>query len=192
MLNKFRYAILGVIIGVTLLLPTTVWATDYDDINGHWAAVNIVKANEMEWVKGYENKTFRPDNSVTRAEFVAFVDRVFPLDSESRDENNKFQDIPPTAWYANVVNQARENGLLEIYDQKFLADTPITREEAVEILSEAKNRFFSDRSDWDKLNEGSVDINDIPFTDKEQISDDCLRGVINLYKQGYLAGYQGW
>lgn len=48
--------------------------TDID--NSHWAAEHIYTAIAMDWIKGYADGTFRPDNKITRAEVVTIVNRV--------------------------------------------------------------------------------------------------------------------
>src|SRR5690606_28224077 len=40
------------------------------DISTHWAAATINSAIQKGYVDGYEDSTFRPDRSVSRAEFV--------------------------------------------------------------------------------------------------------------------------
>ena len=47
-----------------------------DITNDHWAAEHIYTAIAMDWIKGYADGTFRPDNKITRAEVVTIVNRV--------------------------------------------------------------------------------------------------------------------
>ena len=49
----------------------------FNDISSsHWAAKYIYTAIAMDWIKGYSDGTFRPDNKITRAEVVTIVNRV--------------------------------------------------------------------------------------------------------------------
>ena len=67
-------AALTVLIAFILLSCGTALAADLNDIGGHWAAAEIERAISSGYVKGYPDGTFRPDDGVTRAEFVAMLD----------------------------------------------------------------------------------------------------------------------
>jgi hypothetical protein len=45
---------------------------DTSDIQG-WARGYVAKAIELQLIKGYEDKTFKPGKNVTRAEAAAIV-----------------------------------------------------------------------------------------------------------------------
>ena len=47
-----------------------------DVANDHWALAYIMTAYEMGWIIGYEDGTFRPDNTATRAETVTMMNRM--------------------------------------------------------------------------------------------------------------------
>lgn len=49
---------------------------DFSDIHGHWAEEMIRSVSGYRIVDGYEDGTFRPDTSITRAEVVTIVNRV--------------------------------------------------------------------------------------------------------------------
>jgi hypothetical protein len=47
------------------------------DMEGHWAEKEIKAWLMRDLVGGYPDGTFRPDHDLTRAEFVALVNRAF-------------------------------------------------------------------------------------------------------------------
>ncbi len=49
---------------------------DFTDIAGHWAEAEIHEAAARGWIKGYDDKTFRPDKPITRAEAMVLINRV--------------------------------------------------------------------------------------------------------------------
>ncbi|MBQ4506914.1 MAG: S-layer homology domain-containing protein [Firmicutes bacterium] len=49
---------------------------NFYDVIGHWAQSDIAKAVENGWVNGYEDGSFKPDASITRAEAIALINRV--------------------------------------------------------------------------------------------------------------------
>ncbi|MFQ9149397.1 MAG: S-layer homology domain-containing protein [Eubacteriales bacterium] len=86
-------------------------------------------------ISGYEDGNFKPERTLTRAEFAALIVRALGLEAKS---DAKFSDVPKTAWYARSVAAASEYGLiLGIGDNRFLPDGTITREEAAVICARA-------------------------------------------------------
>ncbi len=66
--------ILAVVLALCLCLSVgSVFAHDFTDISGHWAEEEIGKAYDAGIVKGDGNGLFRPDDTVTRAEYVKMV-----------------------------------------------------------------------------------------------------------------------
>ena len=62
----------------------------FSDTAGHWAAEYIGEGVEKSWINGYPNGTFRPQNTITRAEFVKLILSAMKLTPGS--ENAKYLD----------------------------------------------------------------------------------------------------
>jgi len=60
--------------------------TNFDDISGHWAADSVRYAASIGWISGYPDGSFRPDLSVSRAEFITLVNRVLGFIPETVDD----------------------------------------------------------------------------------------------------------
>lgn len=105
------------------------------DIIGHWAESNINQAMEDGWID--KTNIFRPNDSITRAEFVKIVNRKFGFKDT---EDITFTDIDENSWYYNEVKIAVKaryingNG-----DNTFSPNKPITREEVAVIVSSIMN-----------------------------------------------------
>lgn len=73
----------------------------FRDIYGHWAERYISRSAELGWIRGYTDNTFRPDQSITRAEAMALINRVLNRNPESKDDllrsMNIFNDNLDTA-----------------------------------------------------------------------------------------------
>ncbi|WP_461671148.1 S-layer homology domain-containing protein, partial [Mycobacterium tuberculosis] len=65
------------------------------DIKGHEAEAEIQEWLDKGIVKGYMDQTFRPDNEISRAEFVALVNRAFRYMNQEKVD---FKDLKPTDW----------------------------------------------------------------------------------------------
>lgn len=79
--------------------------SDLTDIKGHWAESSIDNVYTIGAIKGYEDKTFKPDNEITRAEAVTILNKVFDVKA-----NNKslitFTDVSNSDWFYNDVMDA--------------------------------------------------------------------------------------
>lgn len=95
-----------------------------DVTNNHWASGYIYNATEMDWIKGYADGTFRPDNNITRAEVVAIVNRVIGCepDTEYINKNmssvNKFIDLKDKSYWAfyEIISAANTHMAVTIAD----------------------------------------------------------------------------
>ena len=60
----------GVLAGMTIGATGLVWAStqDMSDMNNHWASKAVHYLSERGILKGYADHTFKPGNTVSRAE----------------------------------------------------------------------------------------------------------------------------
>lgn len=92
--------------GLTLECPTD--AASLRTLQGHWAREEIGKAASLGWIQGYEDGTFRPDQSITRAEAMTMINRVLNrLPAAKEDLLPGMLQWPdnqdPGAWYYLAV-----------------------------------------------------------------------------------------
>ncbi|MBK5262914.1 MAG: S-layer homology domain-containing protein [Peptostreptococcaceae bacterium] len=59
------------------LVSVNAYASSVSDITGHWAKDTIQNWVDQGIVNGYEDGTFRPENSISRAEFMSLVNGIF-------------------------------------------------------------------------------------------------------------------
>jgi hypothetical protein len=82
-------------------------AVQFTDIGGHWAEgyIKIVAAYSV--VSGYPDGGFKPDQMVTRAEFVSMMNRLLMRLSEFKFslEANEYVDLDDSHWaYDDIMN----------------------------------------------------------------------------------------
>lgn len=105
------------------------------DIIDHWAESNIKQAMENGWID--TTNTFRPNESITRAEFIKVVNRKFNF---TEVEDVVFTDVDKDAWYYEEVKKAVKAGYIKGNgDNTFAPNNPITREEAAVIITSIMN-----------------------------------------------------
>ena len=80
-----------------------------NDISGHWAEEVIAQWQDKGLISGYEDGSFRPDNQVTRAEFVIMLNKVLGFTQKG---TVSFSDVDADAWYHDAVAVAVEAGYL--------------------------------------------------------------------------------
>ncbi|EQK43958.1 hypothetical protein C672_2902 [[Clostridium] bifermentans ATCC 638] len=143
------------------------------DIDGHWAKNQILDFVSKGYVAGYEDNTFRPENSITRAEFVRVLNQVFKFEEK---EGENFTDVNNSDWYYNDVCIGAKAGYIKGYeDGTFRPNSPITREEASKILATVLNLKGDGK---------------LGFTDSNKISDWAKDAVDALSDNGMISGYE--
>ncbi|WMT40826.1 S-layer homology domain-containing protein [Paenibacillus sp. D2_2] len=84
----------------------------FTDISGHWAEKYILSAGNKGWIKGYTDGTFKPNQYITRAEAMSFINSVLNRkvkESGILEDAKKWPDNPATSWYYEDVIEATNN-----------------------------------------------------------------------------------
>lgn len=63
----------------------------FADTDGHWAKDVIAYLAKENIINGFEDNTFRPDNTVTRAEYAKLLCSVFKI--EKLEYKDIFSDV---------------------------------------------------------------------------------------------------
>lgn len=117
-----------------------------DVASGAWYNNAVSTLTRAGILDGYEDGSFRPNASITRAEFTKIAVSFFKHAGGA--SANPFNDVPESAWYAEFVKAAAELGLIDGYeDGTFRPNAPITRAEACTIV----NRTLGRAPDKDNL-----------------------------------------
>ena len=83
----------------------------FTDVNaGDWFYDQVVGSIRYGWINGYEDGTFRPNNTITRAEVTTIVNRMLGRAADKdyvdshKDQLRQFPDVAQTNWaYYNIV-----------------------------------------------------------------------------------------
>ncbi|EKN68622.1 YbhB/YbcL family Raf kinase inhibitor-like protein [Schinkia azotoformans] len=103
------------------------------DIKGHWAEEEISEWVEKGLIGGYKDGSFKPDASISRAEFIALVNRAFEFTESSE---TGFNDVSTKDWYYSEVLKAKAAGYIGGYqDGTIKPKNNINRQEVAAILS---------------------------------------------------------
>lgn len=74
--------------------------------SSHWAYASIVKLVNAKVLSGYPDGTFKPDKSVTRAEFTKFMVCGLGLENVVSYSAGKFPDVPQGHWARKYISIA--------------------------------------------------------------------------------------
>jgi len=112
---------------------------EFSDLpDAHWAAGMIYNLVGRNWLSGYPDNTFRPDQKVTRAELAAMIAKAAEK-NEPPPQNPSLSDVPEDKWYFSPVEASKaffskdpslEKGL-------FRPEDTATRQEAVSAIAMA-------------------------------------------------------
>ena len=104
-----------------------------------WYNNAVSTLSRMGILGGYEDGTFRPNDSITRAEFAKIAVSFFEYEDISAE--NIFTDVAAGSWYENFVAVAAKLGLIEGYaGNVYRPNESITRAEACTIINRTLGR----------------------------------------------------
>ncbi len=92
----------------------------------------------VQYIVGYENNTFLPNNKMTRQEVATILYQIIKdIDKTKKTYNTKsFKDVDESLWSYNYINYVHELGLVNgYYDGTFKPNKNITRGEFAKIIS---------------------------------------------------------
>ncbi|WP_346294161.1 S-layer homology domain-containing protein [Sphaerothrix gracilis] len=137
--TNFR-ALTGLAIGLTTILTTsaTAQAETFSDIAPQYWAVDYISAlADRGILSGYPDGTFRPEATVTRAEFAAILVQAFPT-TEPLPEGSigGFIDVPADYWGYGAIDTANAAGFLIGYpSNEFRPEQTLSRAQALVSLA---------------------------------------------------------
>ncbi|MCI3922725.1 S-layer homology domain-containing protein [Paenibacillus sp. TRM 82003] len=112
----------------------------YADVSvAHWAYEAVRELSAKHVVEGVTDTEFRPQQSVTRAEFTALLVRLLGIQAVSLASSaDAFSDVAAGAWFADEVSAALEAGIVQgAEDGRFAPGRVITRQEMITMLMRA-------------------------------------------------------
>ena len=136
-------------------------SNSYNDMkDGAWYTCAVSTLSKMGIIKGYEDGSFKPDASISRAEFAAIAAR---FDPDGDKTPATFSDVS-SHWAKDEISIAANHGWIKGYeDGSFKPDQKITRAETMTLvnrvlkrLPETKDDLHKDMKTWpDNQNESA-------------------------------------
>lgn len=125
----------------------------FSDVNNEWFSSYICYAKEKGWVNGYQDGTFRPSNPVTKVEAIKMLVNSQGYSVPTVPQEDLFNDVKKTDWFAPYVQVAKEHNLLEVINGDLMGSSEMTREKIAEIsyrshyIRQKGLEFYKDNED---------------------------------------------
>lgn len=110
------------------------------DIEEHWAYEELDNFINADFLKGYKNEqsvvTIKPNQAISRAEFVTLLVRVLGLTSNG--SGKAYSDVDQAKWYADPIRIASTHGIVNgISAKKFAPERLVNRGEIATMIVRA-------------------------------------------------------
>ncbi len=159
--------------------PVDEKVTSFNDVSSsHWANEYINELIKLGVLNGYDDGSFRPNNNVTREEFVKII--VTTCGIYDVNASCEFDDMTEDSWFYKQVASAVARGIINgMDDGGFGVGQNITRQDAAVIIS--------------RTIESLIGAQTTPaastLTDYDSVSDYAKEAVALLQELGIINGY---
>jgi len=196
---KRLLSLLTLTLSLVLTLPTSAAAAPFPDLADHWAASEVAQAVQAGFVNGYPDGTFRPDETISRAEFVKMLTAANGLSPGTETARAVVQAAAPYLpegptrglidlaghwlYQQGWLDPAVAFGLVVPNDYEhgeFHPDSPITRQEIAVMTVRARGLVRT---------AVETPAGDLGFTDQAQLPAWVRGYVAQAVKAGILRGY---
>ncbi len=177
-------------------LVVTLPDIEKSDFSNHWAKDSIIEGMFKQYVVA--SPTFRPNDSITRAEFVKIINRIRNIEFQGEEDGVEFEDVDFQSWYGEDVYAALEAGYISGYETKttvkdangvvtetvvheFKPNQPITRQEAARIIARVHSGKDIEDNEKDTVT---------TFSDDKDIATWADESVKYLKDKGISVGYE--
>lgn len=115
-----------------------------------WYAQAVACVESKGLMSGYENRTFKPEKEITRAEFAMVIYNY--LNPDDKNKNFNFKDVPNDFWAAKAINVLAANEIMVGRNKnEFNPNAKLKRCEAAVII----NKILGRKVDEEFLNKYS-------------------------------------
>lgn len=171
--------------GVTVVsAPTTPQVTFTDLPSTHWAYNYIAEMVNRKVISGYPDGKFRPNNTITRAEFAKIMVTASGI-TPKKVNYSSFSDIPATNWASPFVESVKDymTGYRTADGQYiFNPSAPATHEDVAVALVKLKGYDANRLPDQSTI--------EAMFKDYAGISESAKSYVALAVENGLVSGFQ--
>ena len=172
--KNFTKKLLPLALTAAMIMPSVPAMAAPSDIAGHWAESVITQWQSKGLIQGYEDGTFKPGNTMTRAEYEKLMNNAKSFCSNG---SINFSDVKTGSWFYSAVARAVAAGYVKGYsDGSFKPGNTITRAEAAVMIANAARLSANEAGAY-------------RFTDVGSIPAWARGSVGAVVAAGYMTGY---
>lgn len=124
-----------VALGSSQVSAPTLGPVMFSDLSGHWAVAFIRGLVDRGLISGFPDGTFKPEESLTRAQYAAIIAKTFDLPRQVGVGSGSFRDVSETFWASAAIRQAASMGFISGFpDGTFRPQENLTRTQALVSL----------------------------------------------------------
>lgn len=179
-LNTHLVSIMCFGIAILLFMTPSLKAAQFSDTIESWARNDIDHLSMTGLCNGYQDGLFRPNDSISRAEFTKILINTMGYGEEAaklEEGISTYTDVDFSYWGKSYIQIASEIGLAFGAGNIFAPEQNISREQAALMLSRVLEY------------DSEVLYDELPFIDKDEISDQAQDGLRKAYHEGFIKGY---
>lgn len=114
-----------------------------DTPQGAWFTPYICYSQKQGWTNGYKDNTFRPAQTVSKAEALKIILSAFQFSMPSEAQISYFDDVSTQEWFSPYIQTAKEHDFLEEVSGKYSPHEGMTRASVSEVIYRAM-KFLSE------------------------------------------------
>lgn len=144
----------------------------------HWAYESVAQLAAQKIVSGYEDGSFKPEDTISRAEFATMLVKAFGYQYDNM-ELEIFADASQSDWFFQSVMAARQANIMLGSDNYCKPHDAISRQEMASMIY----GVIRDKGlELARVNDNTI------FTDEADIAEWAYVSVMQLYKAGIMNG----
>lgn len=193
---KVKKVVIGAAIATmlvpNLIIPSYVQATSsqinsqkiatLSDLEGHWAKENIMYLVNLNAINGYEDATFKPNNTISNAEFLSISIKTMLKGEVTQSEQGQH-------WASGIYQTAIEKGIInpeEIQGTEEEFSTPMTREDMALILVRINEKVQGyEEVEVENVKEAILDYTNISKNRAYFVTQAYKKGLLNGKENGF-------
>lgn len=165
----------------------------FSDVSGKaWYAGYVKYLETFGIIKGYEDGTFRPEQEISRAEFVVMSVRFYKAYGIKVTDDAKklvFTDVSKSYWAVDYIDEASANGWIVGYGNgTFAPDNDITRAEVVTIV----NRVLGREADKEYIAANMSSVKTFPDVPNSHWAYYAILEAANAHSIPVVDGAESW
>ena len=129
----------------SMILSTLVPVFAATDVDGLDCEDQVTRMEALGIIKGFEDGTFRPTETITRAQMAVIICKMTgvtdAIANANKNVDSKFSDVKAGEWYTGYVNIASNNGIITGFpDGTFRPNETLTLNQVLTLCVKALGR----------------------------------------------------